>query len=374
MYIKHILYIHFFYYIVFCYSENYENLYKWMMRNGAYISNKIIPIEETIYNRYIIAKEKIYQKEELVFIPDNLTISTLNNLVYNKCTDDFKEFLSYAEKEEKYSFDYDCLVYFLTIDIENKNSIFRDYYNYLPEISKLDFPIYFTEDEKRDFNKIELETQIRRQDLFFNKSLKPIKNKILKIPNGLEKFKKSFIYVSTRNFGRRESFYDDVNTLVPFLDLLNHSNNFNTYFYFNEKRNGFVLYSTKDIEPNEEITSSYGKFNNIYLYSMYGFTMKNNIYSSSIHIKIEKESFTLFEKIRESEIIKIVKHFNPKKEEERNEIILKIKNALEDKLSDYQQFFKKYKDNINIINICEDLDKTAKLYIELCKKLLNYNI
>ena len=371
MYIKLILYIHLFYYIVFCYSENYENLYKWMVSNGAYISDKIIPIEESIYNRYIVAKEKIYQNEELIFIPDHLTISTLNSLVYNICTYDFREFLSYAEKEEKNSFDYDCLVYFLTIDIENKSSIFRDYYNYLPEISKLDFPIYFTEDEKKDLDKIELEIQIRRQDLFFNKSLKPIKNKILKIPNGLEKFKRSFIYVSTRNFGRRESFYDDVNTLVPFLDLLNHSNDFNTYFYFNEKRNGFVLYSTKDIEPNEEITSSYGKFNNIYLYSMYGFTMKNNIYSSSIHIKVENVSFALFEKIRESQIMKIVKYFNPEKEEERNDIILKIKNALEDKLSDYQIFFKKYKDNINIINICEDLNKTVNLYIELCKKLMN---
>jgi len=371
MYIKNFFIFHFLYHIVFCYSDNYENLYKWMVSNGAYISDKIIPIEESIYNRYIIAKEKIYQKEELVFIPDNLTISTLNNLVYNVCTDDFREFLSYAEKEEKYSFDYDCLVYFLTIDIDNKTSLFRNYYNYLPEISKLDFPIYFTEDEKKDFNQIELETQIRRQDIFFNKSLKPIKNKILKIPNGIEKFKKSFIYVSTRNFGRRESFYDDVNTLVPFLDLLNHNNDYNTYFYFNEKRNGFVLYSTKDIEPNEEITSSYGKFNNIYLYSMYGFTMKNNNYSSSISIKVENKTFTLFEKVRENQIMKIVKYFNPEKEKEKNNIILKVKNALEEKLPKYQKFLKKYKDNINIMNICEDLEKTVKLYIELCKKLIN---
>ena len=83
-----------------------------MVGNGAYISDKIIPIEKSIYNRYIVAKEKIYQNEELVFIPDHLTISTLNSLVYNICTYDFREFLSYAEKEEKNSFDYDCLVYF----------------------------------------------------------------------------------------------------------------------------------------------------------------------------------------------------------------------------------------------------------------------
>ena len=40
-----------------------------------------------------------------------------------------------------------------------------------------------------------------------------------------------------------------------FLDLLNHNNDYNSWFYYDEKRDGFTLIS-------------YGKFNNIYLYSM----------------------------------------------------------------------------------------------------------
>ena len=86
----------------------------WPENNGAYINKKLFPKEESIYNRYILTKEKIYQKEEILFIPDKLTLSTLNNIVFDKCKKDFSEYLSYATKEEISSFDYDCLVYYLT--------------------------------------------------------------------------------------------------------------------------------------------------------------------------------------------------------------------------------------------------------------------
>ena len=103
------------------FSENYNNLHNWLISNGAFISKKIIPQEQNIYNRYIISKEDIKQNEEIIFIPNELTLSTLNNIVLDKCNLGFKEFNSYASKEEKFSYDFDCLVYFLTIDIDNEN-------------------------------------------------------------------------------------------------------------------------------------------------------------------------------------------------------------------------------------------------------------
>jgi hypothetical protein len=268
------------------FSEYYNNLHNWLISNGAFISKKIIPQEQNIYNRYIISKDDIKQNEEIIFIPNELTLSTLNNIVLDKCNLGFKEFNSYASKEEKFSYDFDCLVYFLTIDIDNKNSFFKNFYNYLPQISKNDFPLYFPEEKINLLNQIELDVEIRRQSHFFNKSLIPVKNKILKIENGLEKFKKNFILVSTRNLERRSSFFEEVNTLVPYLDLLNHDNNFNTWFIYDEKREGFSLYAIKDIKKNEEITISYGKLNNLYLYSIYGFTIKDNIYRANINIKL----------------------------------------------------------------------------------------
>ena len=100
-----------------CYSDGYNNLYNWLISNGGFISPKIIPVEQSIYNRYLITKEKINKNEEIIFIPNELTLSTLNNIVSEKCKTGFKEFISSASKEEKYSYDFDCLVYFLTIDM-----------------------------------------------------------------------------------------------------------------------------------------------------------------------------------------------------------------------------------------------------------------
>ena len=370
MNIKNVLYIHLLYTLIICYSNNYEKLYNWLISNGAYISKKLIPKEQSLYNRYIVTGEKINQKEELLFIPNKLTISTLNDIVLDKCQKDFMNYYSSLTREEISSFDYDCLVYFLTIDIDNNQSFFKNYYNYLPEISQSDFPLYFTDEEKNILSKIELDTQISRQDIFLEKALMPVKNKIIKIENGLEKFKKNFIYVSTRNFGRRGSFYDDVNTLVPYLDLLNHSNDYNSWFYYDEKRDGFILYAIKNIEKNEEITISYGKFNNLYLYSMYGFTIKDNIYKSSIYIKIKNKKFVLFEKVKEGEIIKIINFFKPTNISEKNNLILEIKNALENKLKEYEKYVGIFKNNINIVNICDDLKWIAKEYILLCEKMI----
>ena len=369
MNLKNIIYYELVLSIIFCYSENYKNLYKWLIDNGAYISKKLIPIEESEYNRYIITTEKINKKEEILFIPEILTISTLNQIVLEKCQKDFLEYYSFATREEVASFDYDCLVYFLTSDLENNQSFFKNYYNYLPKISKNDFPLYFSEKDKNNLSEIELDTQLRRQDFFLSKSLRPIKKYILKMENGLEKFKTNFIYVSTRNFGRRGSFYDDVNTLVPYLDLLNHRNEYNSWFYYDEKRNGFCLFAIEDIEKNEEIIISYGKFNNIYLYSMYGFTIKNNIYKSSIYIEINGTKFVLFEKVQESEITKVIKFFRPKDKIDKKKLINAIIGALQKKLEKYDYYIKSYKENINIVNICGDLKMIVNKYISLCRIL-----
>ena len=361
----------FFFILIFpfisCYSDGYNNLYNWLIANGAFISENIIPIEQDIYNRYIKSKGKIKKEEEILFIPNKLTLSTLNDIVFDACNIGFKEFISYSSKEEKYSYDFDCLVYFLTIDMDNKNSFFKYYYDYLPKISENNFPIYFSEDKINILENIELDIEIGRQKHFFNKSLEPVKDKIIKIKNGIEKFKKNFIYVMTRNLGRRTSFYEDVNTLVPFLDLLNHNNDYNTWFIYDEKREGFSLYAIKDIEKNEEITISYGRLNNIYLYSMYGFTLKDNIYSSNINVKIDGKKLTIFPKEKEEQIKRTMKLF---KNYDKKTLLIKLKETLMNRLNEYQTILKKFNDDINIINICNDLIITVKSYILLCEKLV----
>ena len=350
-----------------CYSDGYNNLYNWLISNGAFISKKIKPIEHNIYNRYIIAKETIKKNEEIIFIPNELTLSTLNNIVSDTCKIGFEEFNSYATKEEKFSYDFDCLVYFLTIDIDNKNSFFKYFYEYFPLISEKDFPIYFSQDKINILKKIELDIEIGRQKYFFNKSLKPVKERISKIKNGLEKFKKNFIYVSTRNFERRNSFFEEVNTLVPFLDLLNHDNIYNTWFIYDEKREGFSLYAIKDIEKKEEINTSYGRLNNIYLYSIYGFTIKDNIYSSNINIEIDGKKITIFPNKKEEQIKKVMSIFN---NYDKKELMIKMKGSFINRLNEYKSVLNIFNNDINIINICNDLISTIKNYIILCDKYI----
>ena len=286
----------------------------------------------------------------------------MNNIVLDKCNLGFKEFNSYASKEEKFSYDFDCLVYFLTIDIDNENSFFKNYYDYLPQILTKDFPIYFSSEKINLLNKIELDVEIGRQTHFFNKSLTPVKNEILKIKNGLEKFKKNFILVSTRNLERRSSFFEEVNTLVPYLDLLNHDNNFNTWFIYDENREGFSLYAIKNIKKNEEITISYGKLNNLYLYSIYGFTIKDNIYRANINLKLFGKKITLFPNNKENQIKKIMRQY---KDIDKAKLIKEIINSLNNRLNEYRNILDKYKNDINIINICSDLITTIKDYILL---------
>ena len=347
--------------IIACNYDAYINLYNWLISNGAFISKKIIPFEADKYNRYIKAKEEIKKKEEIIFIPTELTLSTLNSIVADSCKIGFKEFNSCASKEEKFSYDFDCLVYFLTVDMDNKNSFFKFFYGYFPQISESDFPLYFPEDKINILKKIELDYEIERQIHFYKKALNPVKDKIIKIENGIEKFKKNFIYVSTRNFERRSSFFESVNTLVPFLDLLNHDNNYNTWFIYDEKREGFSLYAIKNIQKNEELTTSYGRLNNIYLYSIYGFTLKDNIYRSNISIKIDGKKFVLFPKVNNKEyIINIMKQF---KNYDKEKCLIKIKEALLNRLYEYQNVLNSFKNDINTINICNDLISTAKNYI-----------
>jgi histone-lysine N-methyltransferase SETD3 len=67
--------------------------------------------------------------------------------------------------------------------------------------------------------------------------------------------------------------------IVPYADLLNHSNNPNALWYFNDETGRFEIFSTREITYGEELCLSYGIENNISLLSNYGFTLEDNEYS-----------------------------------------------------------------------------------------------
>ena len=102
--------------------------------------------------------------------------------------------------------------------------------------------------------------------------------------------------------------------MVPFLDLINHSDRNNSYWYYDDLDEGYTLIAVRDIEKNEEITDSYGKYHNSMLYRTYGFVIPGNIYHEYVYVNISGESFTLCEdylkSIIDSMFEKLVKRKN----------------------------------------------------------------
>jgi histone-lysine N-methyltransferase SETD3 len=104
----------------------------------------------------------------------------------------------------------------------------------------------------------------------------------------VKKFMWARSIIGSRNFG---IFVDNIkqSAMVPFADMLNHSPDVNTKWYY--KKKAFFLDSTKPIKEGSEITDTYGiKCNSKYLV-YYGFTLHDNAkYRNHVQIKIQQQS------------------------------------------------------------------------------------
>ena len=129
----------------------------------------------------------------------------------------------------------------MTIDKYNTSSIFKPYYDYLPKINNSDFAFSFNEKEKEIFKETRIIEGIDKYEHFLNKALNPVEQKLKNIQKKIiliyetiiEEFKNNFILVGTGNFGRPDSIFD-VNAMVPFLDLINHSDKNYTEWLYDE--------------------------------------------------------------------------------------------------------------------------------------------
>ena len=333
-------------------SKDYTNLINYIKSNGGYVSPKLIPNEISDSNRFIITKQKIKKDEILLFSPDSILISKYHKYVNRKCLE------AYGFEEE---YDYDCIVYFMTIDKYNSSSVFKPYYNYLPKLDKTEFVFNFTEEEIELFEETGVPEGIGTYHYFLKKSLEPVEQKLkifaeknkIKYEQIIEEFKDNFIMVGTRNFGRPGSTFD-ISTMVPFLDLLNHSDKNNTHWFYDEIKGGYVLVAVRDIEKNEEITDSYGKYYNSLLYRTYGFVIPGNSYHDKVLVKIDGDKFYLDIDSLKSEVRfmfeKLVKVKKFEAQKAKNSILKSLYNK-----KDYYLKLKTNRFSMNVI-IKEHLD------------------
>lgn len=92
-------------------SNEYEKLVNWIRTNGGFINEKLIPIEKSI-----MKKEIIKQNEEILFIPNDISISIVNKRISTIC----RKIFGYVDGN-----DFNCVVYYMLIDKFNKKSFLR---------------------------------------------------------------------------------------------------------------------------------------------------------------------------------------------------------------------------------------------------------
>ena len=348
-------------------SQEYINLIDWIRKNNGYISPKVKPIEESKFNRMIKSSEEIQKDELIAFIPEKIVISSINYIVNPICRS------AYGLYHEK---DLDCIALFLTLDINNQSSFFKPFYDYLPDFDIKIFPSEFPKEEQKLYEEIDLHFHISVHDYKLQEAYNEYVEQILLkhgVTNSYEKYKYYYYLSQTRNFSRANSkFFSEINSMVPFMDLFNHDSNFNLDWEYDDDKKGFIIKAIKDIESGKELTTTYGNVDNINLFVVYGFTLKNNIYKVPIRIKIGEFKYSLYpsddKNKNKEEIVKLIETLKERYGfEKEKEILIKklILNGLKEKL----ELIKQIKlDNLNIKNIVEEEIVNISRYIYILEK------
>lgn len=355
--------------VIISISPEYNNLISWIRNNGGFISDKITPDESSEFNRIMLSNKTISKNELISFIPEKIILSSINPLLNSICRRAYGLY---------HSSDLECITFFMTLDKFNKTSFFKPYYDYLPKFDMGRAPTSFSEKKLKFYEELEFDLYVGISNHKLQNAYNEEVEKILEekgIKNPFEEFKYNYELVKSRNFARPGSdFFFDLNSCVPFIELLNHDNNYNTDFEFDEKNKGFILKAVRDINLGEELTLSYGNESNINLFVTYGFTLKNNIYKNSMRVKIGEGYYRFYpSESRERNIKDIYSIAKSLKEiygfEKEKEIV--IYNLMLDGLEKKLEKIRLIKeDDINIKNIIDELVMSIENYIIILKDLI----
>lgn len=158
------------------------------------------------------------------------------------------------------------------------------------------------------------------------------------------------ILVGSRVFGY-EKYGIRTSGMVPYIDLLNHSEEPNTSWYFDNDLDSFVLVSIMDIPKGTELTDNYGNKTNGEFLLYYGFTIESNP-TNILYLSIQNKNYS-FDLNYD---LSLLSYFD-----------IEIKTKLKNKLKKiYLSHTKNINltTNYNIKNILNDEIKIIKLLIE----------
>lgn len=249
--------------------ENFLNLQKWLHKKNDNI--KMFDKD----SRGLYSTKDIKKGERIMEIPENfiLELGKINDINLSNRLNNTNSYIAM----------------YLLLESLKKRTYWKIYLDSLPK--NLDEYIYFYDKDKLSELK---NTSIMCEGTYnFIVHMKNIKEdckiiyewinnqklkKLLKKMN-YNKFFKLFlkfrIYICSRIFSYTKHNREE-NGLVPYADLLNHSEDPNSTWYYDDKKEVFVVEATKNIKKEEEIYDTYGSKTNMQLIMYYGFSIKNN--------------------------------------------------------------------------------------------------
>ena len=183
---------------------------------------------------------------------------------------------------------------FLLLESKNTNSKWKPYLQSLPK--KNNHVLTMSQKELNEYKGTTL-LNINHPMNYFKYKKKVLNdynliNNYIKCSLKMFKFYRSLVGSRIFNFSNYNEY--NLNGLVPFCDLLNHSEICNTRWNFNHSTKYFELKATQNIPKNTELFDSYGKNkSNTLLLLYYGFTLPNNNNHDIIPMTINKSIIRL---------------------------------------------------------------------------------
>ena len=233
----------------------------WFKKNNGF--NNLQLINDPYSGKEALAKHNIKSNELLVKVPFDLMISVNNGI-----GDGFINDLIFKLLEHK------------------KNKTFLEYINFLP--ANYDFLVHnWNEDKINIIKNTSVYPSIIKSK---NEKERRYNEYITKYNNiNLNDYNWAYGCVVTRNFSVYKKGIK-YNCLVPYADLINHSNTNNATWSFLEKEDSFVIHSNKDISDGSNVYVSYGYLDGLKSLTWYGFFMKEYHSFSIDNFKFDNNS------------------------------------------------------------------------------------
>ena len=250
-----------------------ENLIIWLNKHNVNTNNlKIVDLPNN--ERGVVSAKHIKNGEYVFLIPKHLIIT-------NKTAQQIPEIYNlnkvFSQKSQTEKNIIQITVYMLFAEAYEgvmDTVDWTPYFDTLPET--LDHIPIFWEKELNYLKGSFLFERVKERNRIIYEEFKVLKNEIPDFDEfSFYEYQRMRSLVSSRNFKLTIN-NDTVSAMVPFADMLNHSNTCQTKWSFNNKLQSYQMVAKSPIKPGDEIMDSYGIKTMDSYFMFYGFVLPDS--------------------------------------------------------------------------------------------------